>query len=106
MLAGIAQQQRSGVNELGGRRLSAVREGFQPAAFFFGEGNLISGCHTPIIRQQVRAVNIRNVTCYIVLAKHLATAQLTCSSLKAKRVSPLCLDTARPWTYSSTGLTV
>ena len=67
MLAGIAQQQRSGVDELGGRRLSAVRECFQPAAFFFGKGNLISGCHAPIIHQQKSAVNMRNVTCYIVL---------------------------------------
>jgi hypothetical protein len=47
MLADIAQQQRSGVDELGGRRLSAVRECFQPAAFFFGEGNFISGCQAP-----------------------------------------------------------
>src|ERR1035437_9991607 len=68
MLAGIAQQQRSGVDELGGRRLSAVRKCFQPAAFFFGKGNLISGCHAPIIHQQKSAVNMRNVTCYMVLA--------------------------------------
>ena len=67
MLAGIAQQQRSGVDELGGRRLSAVRECFQTAAFFFGKGNLISGCHAPIIHQQKSAVNMRTVTCYIVL---------------------------------------
>src|ERR1035437_9321497 len=67
MLASIAQQQRSGVDELRGRRRSAVRECFQPAAFFFGKGNLISGCHAPIIHQQKSAVNMRNVTCYIVL---------------------------------------
>src|ERR1022692_617508 len=67
MLAGIAQQQRSGVNELGGRRLSAVRECFQPAAFFFGEGNLISGCHASIIHQWKHTVNIRTITCYLVL---------------------------------------
>src|ERR1035437_5747171 len=67
MLASIAQQQRSGVDELRGRRLSAVRECFQPAAFFFGKGNLISGCHAPIINQQKSAVNMRNVTCYNVL---------------------------------------
>jgi len=66
MLAGIAQQQGSGVDELGGRCLSAVRECFQPAAFFFGEGNLIFGVHAPIIRQRKSAVNIRNVTCYMV----------------------------------------
>jgi hypothetical protein len=45
-----------------------VRECFQPAAFFFGKGNLISGCHAPIIHQQKSAVNMRNVTCYIILA--------------------------------------
>ncbi len=39
------------------------------------------------------------------LAKHLATARLTCFSLKAKRVSPMCLGTAWPWSYSSTALT-
>jgi hypothetical protein len=55
------------VDELGGRCLSAVRECFQPAAFFFGKGNLISGCHAPIIHQQKSVVNMRNVTCYIVL---------------------------------------
>src|ERR1035437_5038378 len=71
MLAGIAQQQRSGVDELGGRRLSAVRECFQPAAFFFGEGNLISGCHAPIIHQRKSVVIIRNVTCYLVLVSRL-----------------------------------
>ena len=67
MIAGIAQQQRSGVDELGSRCLSAVRECFQPAAFFFGEGNLISGCHAPIIRQRKSMVNMRNVMCYTLL---------------------------------------
>src|ERR1035437_198154 len=78
MLAGIAQQQRSGVDELGGRRLSAVRKCFQPAAFFFGKGNLISGCHAPIIHQQKSAVNMRNVTCYMVLA---VPVRVTCHGM-------------------------
>jgi len=48
MLASIAQQQqRSGVNELGGRRLSAVRECFQPTAFFFVRGTLYRGAMPP-----------------------------------------------------------
>jgi hypothetical protein len=65
MLAGIAQQQRSGVDELGGRRLSAVRECFQPAAFFFGKGNLISGCHARTVRKLAFAVDSRESGCIV-----------------------------------------
>ena len=62
-----------GIPQPRGRRLSAARKCFQPAAFCFGKGNHISGCHAPIIQQQKSAVNMRNVTCYIVLVRTAAT---------------------------------
>ena len=67
MLAGIAQQQRPRMDELGGRRLAAARQCFQPAAFFFGECNFISGCHPPIIhhgmtRRQYAKYNVLHGT--------------------------------------------
>jgi hypothetical protein len=48
-----------------------VRECFQSAAFFLGEGNLISGCHDPIIRQQRSEINMRTVTCYNILGPNV-----------------------------------
>ena len=52
MRSRIAEQQCPGMDKFGGRGLAAARQRFQLAAFFFGEGNSISGCHPPIIHQQ------------------------------------------------------
>ena len=45
--SGIAEQQRSRMDKLGGGGLPAVRQCLQLTAFVFSECDFISGCHAP-----------------------------------------------------------